>query len=112
MLRRSAMLFRSLFLCAALGGLPFAAAWPSLAQTDRSFPACPSQQGVEQVVGSQGRFVPSDCRQLTITRVQSGTTELCVLNFEPGGDPGFLDKLRSAAVPTQWWVSCENLARR
>ncbi len=61
---------------------------------------------------AQGRFVPPDCRQLTITRVQSGTTELCVLNFEPSGDPGFLDQLRRAAVPTQWWVSCENLARR
>ena len=107
------MLFRTiLFPCLAVGGLAFAASEPSLAQTNRSFPACPSQQGVDQVVGSQGRFVPPDCRQLTITRVQSGTTELCVLNFEPSGDPGFLDQLRRAAVPTQWWVSCENLARR
>jgi hypothetical protein len=106
------MLFRPSLFSLAFFGLGFSAAGPSFAQTERAFPACPSQQGVEQVVGSQGRFVPSDCRQLTITRVQSGTTELCVLNFEPGGDPGFLDKLRSAAVPTQWWVSCDNLARR
>jgi hypothetical protein len=85
---------------------------PSLAQTDRSFPACPSQQTLEQVVGSQGRFAPADCRQLTITMVRSGTTELCVLNFEAGADPGFLERLRSAAVPSQWWVSCDNLTRR
>jgi hypothetical protein len=84
------MLFRPTLFAYVAFGLAFAAAGSSLAQTDRSFPACPSQQGVEQVVGSQGRFVPSDCRQLTITRVQSGTAELCVLNFEPGGDPGFL----------------------
>ena len=89
-----------------------AAVRPAFAEADRSFPACPTQQEIEQVIGSQGRFVPSDCRQLTITRIQSGTTEVCVLNFEPGGDPGFLDRLRQAAVPTQWWVPCDNLTRR
>lgn len=100
-----------------LGFIAFAialsGAGPCLAQTAaRSFAACPSEQGAEQVVGSQGRFVPGDCRQLTITRVQSGAMQLCVLDFEPGGDAGLLDQLRRAAVPTQWWVACDNLARR
>ena len=88
------------------------AASPALAQTDRSFPACPSQQTLEQVTGSQARFVPEDCRQLTITRVQSGAAELCVLNFGTDGDPGFLEQMKRAAVPHQWWVACENLSRR
>jgi hypothetical protein len=89
-----------------------AAASVPLAQTDRSFPACPTQQKLEQVTGSEGKFVPEDCRKLTVTRVRSGTSELCVLDFETSGDKTFIDRLRSAAVPTQWWVSCENLSRR
>jgi hypothetical protein len=84
----------------------------TLGQTDRSFPACPSQRKLEQVIGSKGQFVPGDCRKLTVTRVQSGSTETCVLDFESSGDPSFIDRLRSAAVPTQWWVSCDDLSRR
>ncbi len=85
---------------------------PAVGQTDRSFPACPSQQTLEQVVGSQGRFVPDDCRKLTITPVQSGANQLCVLDFARDSDPGFLEQLKRAAVPHQWWVSCENLSQR
>lgn len=80
------------------------------AQGDRSFPACPSQQELEQVIGSDGKFTPEACRDLTVTKVKSGKAEICVLDFEPGGDPGFVERLRSAAVPTQWWVSCQNLS--
>jgi hypothetical protein len=56
------MLFRPGLISLAVLGLALSVAGPSAAQTDRSFPACPSQQGVEQVVGSQGGFVPKDCR--------------------------------------------------
>jgi hypothetical protein len=97
-----------MFAAAAL----LATAAPTASQTDRSFTACPTQQKLEQVTGSDGKFVPDDCRKLTVTRVRSGAAELCVLDFETSGDKSFIDQLRSAAVPTQWWVSCENLSRR
>jgi hypothetical protein len=88
------------------------AASSAVAQGDRSFTACPSQHKLEQVVGSQNRFTPDDCRRLTITRVQSGKTELCVLDFGRDADAGFLDQLKRAAVPQQWWVTCDDLSRR
>ena len=102
------MLFRPF---AAAAALMCAGVGASLAQTDRSFPACPSQDKMQQVLGSNGKYVPDDCRKLTVTRIRSGNTDFCLLDFETFGDPGFLDKLRSAAVPTQWWVACENLGR-
>ena len=95
-----------------LAALAFAAATSAVAQGDRSFTACPSQQKIEQVTGSQNRYVAEDCRKLTITRVQSGATELCVMDFGRDADAGFLDQLKRAAVPHQWWVSCDDLSRR
>jgi len=88
-----------------------AVASPAVAQTDRSFPACPTQQQVEQAIGSKEQFVPDECRKLTVTRIQSGSTDVCVLDFEKSGDRTFIDRLRSAAVPTQWWVACNELLR-
>jgi hypothetical protein len=95
----------------ALAGA-LACAASAVAEEKRAFAACPSQQQLEQVMGSNGQFVPGDCRELTITRIQTGSREVCVLDFESSGDANFLDRLRSAAVPTQWWVACENLTRR
>ncbi len=89
-----------------------ASAAPAFAQAERSFTVCPTQQEMEQVVGSQNRFAPDDCRKLTITRVRSGSAELCVLDFGRSGDAGFIDKLKRAAVPQQWWVVCDDLSRR
>ena len=79
------------------------------AQSPAAFAACPSQQELEQVLGSKGRFVPDSCRQLSITPVQSPQGTACVLNFDAGKDPGILDRLANATIPTQWWVACENL---
>ena len=89
-----------------------ASACPAFAQDERSFIVCPTQQELEQVVGSQNRFTPDDCRRMTITRVRSGAAELCVLDFARNGDAGLLDKLRQAAAPQQWWVACDELSRR
>ena len=82
------------------------------AQEQKAFPACPSQQELEQSLGSNGRFVPDKCRQLSITKVQSARGDVCVLNFESGKDPGILDRLADATIPTQWWVACESLQAR
>jgi hypothetical protein len=101
-----------LFLRHLCFALLLVATGPATSQEDRSFPACPSQQELQQVTGSKGRFVPEDCRKLTVTRIRAEGGEVCVLDFETSGDPTFIDRLRSAAVPTQWWVSCDDLARR
>jgi hypothetical protein len=83
---------------------------PAFAQADRSFPACETQQQIEQVLGSKGQYVPSDCRRLTITKIQSTGKDVCILDFETAGDRTFLDRLRNAAVPTKWWVECTKLS--
>ncbi len=81
------------------------------AQTPNQKPApvsaCPSQQELEQALSSDGRFIPDDCRQLSITSMSDG--RICVLDFRAGSNPGVLDRLADAAVPTQWWVACERL---
>jgi hypothetical protein len=94
--------------------IPIIATALSVAFTSQAaaFPACPTQQQLEQVRGSDGKYIPDDCRELSIVRVTAGGKELCVLDFENRGDPTFLDRLRNAAVSTKWWVACENLSKR
>ena len=82
------------------------------AQNEKTSTACPSQQELEQTLGSSGRFVPDTCRQLAITTVQTGKGDVCVLDFRAGKDPGILDRLADATVPTQWWVACDSLKAR
>lgn len=78
-----------------------------------AFPACPSQQMLDQVRGSRGQYVPDDCRRLSVTVIRTPAgNEDCLLNFKPGPDPGILDRLAGAAMPTQWWVACEKLRDR
>jgi hypothetical protein len=101
------MLLRS---AAAIAGV--IAVTPGLAQAQSSFPACPSQQKIEQVVGSKGQFVPDECRHLKITRVRSGGTELCILDFRSGTNPGILDNIADATLPTQWWIACDDFNPR
>ena len=96
----------------ATGTLLILGAGLAEAQTDRTFPACPSQQELEQTLGSGGRFIPESCRRLSITTVQTGKGDVCVLDFGSGKDPGILDRLADATVPTQWWVACDNLKAR
>jgi hypothetical protein len=96
----------------ATGVLLVASAATVQAQDVSAVPACPSQQELEQTLGSGGRFVPDGCRQLSITSVQTGKGDVCVLDFRSGKDPGILDRLADAAVPTQWWVACDNLKAR
>jgi hypothetical protein len=79
-----------------------------LANAQESMIVCPSQQELEQVLQSDESFIPDDCRELTITRVDSPAGSLCVMDFR-ARDPGMLDQLTEAAVTTQWWVSCDDL---
>lgn len=70
--------------------------------------ACPSQAKMEQVIQSQGKFLPDDCRMLTVTRLDSPTGPLCVLDLS-GDNAGILGTLRDAVARTQWWVPCASL---
>ena len=83
---------------------------PATADADgASFPACQSQQDLQQVINSDGKLMPSGCRELTIIPVKSGDGRLCVIDFSKAGD-GVLQSLRDAAMPSQWWVRCDSLA--
>jgi hypothetical protein len=76
-----------------------------------AFPACQSQQSLEQVIATDGDLVPDDCRQVRVTEVPSDAGPLCVLDMSGTGE-GVLDTLRDAALPEEWWVRCESLGLR
>jgi hypothetical protein len=88
--------------------LAASASSPAFAQL--SFPACESQQEIEQVIQSQGELMPEGCRTVTITAVDTPAGELCVLVFEQE-DPGVVGAITQAAVPTQWWVAGADIER-
>ncbi|MDC7789116.1 hypothetical protein PQJ75_03235 [Rhodoplanes sp. TEM] len=100
-------------LLAAVSPAAAQTATPSADPKDaRSIAACPSQQALEQMLGSGGKFVPDSCRHLTVTPVRTSGQRLCVLNFKSGRDPGLLDRLADATIPTEWWVACSDLEIR
>ena len=69
--------------------------------------ACPSQQGLEQAIGSSGDIFPEDCTVINVSKLTSGGEELCLIDF--GVDEGFLGRLRDVAMPSQWWVRCSDI---
>ncbi|MDQ0325115.1 hypothetical protein J2R99_000964 [Rhodopseudomonas julia] len=90
---------------AAFTALAFAE--PAAAQ--ERFPACQSQQSLQQIIGSNGELMPSDCRNLTITRLKSDSGSLCLIDFSNAGG-GVVQALRDAAMPEKWWVRCDQLS--
>ncbi|MEX2629191.1 MAG: hypothetical protein WD341_04570 [Tistlia sp.] len=97
---------RTASLAALAALLPLAFAGTASAQ--ESFPACQTQQALEQVMASDGSLMPDDCRELTVTEVRSDSGRLCVIDFAGAGE-GVLQQLRDAALPEQWWVRCDRL---
>lgn len=69
--------------------------------------ACPSQQELEQVIGSDGQILPEGCTLIDVSRLRSDGEALCLIDFSL--DQGFLGRLRDAAFPSQWWVRCADL---
>lgn len=69
--------------------------------------ACPTQNALEQSIGSEGAIIADDCTRLQIDQLTSDSGELCLIDF--GMDEGFLGELREVAFPTQWWVECDDL---
>ncbi len=97
---------RHLIVTLALLALPAAAS----AQTPSGLIACQSQQELEQLLASDGDFMPDGCRNVAVTNLESEHGNICVIDFQPGANPGVLDRLTDAALPTQWWVSCADLS--
>jgi hypothetical protein len=93
----------------ALALVAFTGAASAQTAPPQSFPVCESQQELEQVLASDGQFMPDGCRTLSVTSLQSEYGPICVIDFEAAADPGLLDRLTDATMPTQWWVLCENL---
>ncbi|MCF1504811.1 hypothetical protein [Afifella sp. H1R] len=92
---------------AATALITLAIAAPAAAQ--ERFPACQSQQSLQQIIGSNGELMPSDCRNLTITRLESDSGSLCLIDFSNAGG-GVVQALRDAAMPEKWWVRCDQLS--
>lgn len=82
---------------------------PLAATADMSGVAvCEDQQGLEQVIGSNGDIMPDGCRRLTISVLEDGGERLCLLDFS-SREEGFVDQLRDAAFSDRWWVRCDAL---
>jgi len=102
------MNLRSVVLIAALAaGTLGTATTPSFAQ--QSLQACSTQQELEQTLGSNGSIVPDGCRTIAIGSLVSGANRLCRIDLS-SGDQGILSRLQDAAVPTEYWVRCDELA--
>jgi hypothetical protein len=106
MIRLAAIAFASATLATA--ALTPAMAQDAAANGPQSFPACQSQQDLEQILNSDGQLMPDGCRNLSITPVRSENGTLCVIDFSEAGQ-GVLEGLRDAALPDQWWVRCDSL---
>lgn len=91
---------------ATLLAAPFLAPLPAQAQSTMS--ACETEQDLQQILNSNGSYMPDNCRPLTISVVRSDNGPLCVIDFS-GGDDNFLQQLKDAAVPQKWWVKCSDL---
>lgn len=109
------MLFGAFLFAPLWGAQAIAQDAPGAAATqpagDAGMVVCPSQQDLEQVLGSDGKFRPDGCRRLTITPVRSQNRELCVLRFRASGEQGLLDQLRDVAARSEWWTVCADLRR-
>lgn len=70
--------------------------------------ACQSQQELEQLISSDGRILPDGCRNISITPLDSGGEQLCLIDFS-AGDEGIVSQLREVAVNEAWWVRCGDL---
>ena len=90
----------------ALFALPAGAS----AQTPQALVACGSQQELEQHLASDRQFMPDGCRDIVVTSLASEFGRICVMDFQPEDDPGVIERLTEAALPTQWWVRCGDLA--
>lgn len=106
MIRLAALAFASATLAAS--ALTPAMAQDAAAPGPQIFPACQTQQDLEQILNSDGQLMPDGCRDLSVTPVRSENGTLCVIDFS-GESQGVLQNLRDAALPDQWWVQCDSL---
>lgn len=97
---------RSLILAVLVASAPAAGASAVVAQD--TLQACPTQQGLEQSISSGGSITPDECQSISVNSLMADGRRLCLLDFG-SEDGGFLEQLRDAALPSQWWVECELL---
>lgn len=95
-------------ICSAALSAPVLAQEQSPDMAPDAIVACPSQQELEQVIGSSGEVRSEECTTIDVSHLTGAGSELCLIDF--GLDQGFLGRLRDAAFPTQWWVRCDQLA--
>ena len=94
------MIKRMSFVAGGLAGLWLAGA----ASAQEAVVACPSQEGLQEYIDSNGGSLPQDCRQITVEEAGGG---VCSFEIGGGGDEdGLMAALAGAAVPTQWWARC------
>ena len=101
-------LFRPLAALPPFLALLGALSMPAAAQ--ETLTGCQSQRSLEQVISSDGKLMPDDCRMLKVTPVETDRGRLCVVDLSSSQD-GVLQQLRDVASAQQWWVRCDALGQ-
>lgn len=80
------------------------------AQTPNGFAACQNQQALEQMLASDGQFMPDECRNIAVNSLETENGRICVMDFQADENSGLIGQITDAALPTHWWVLCDDLA--
>ena len=83
------------------------AATPAAAQVGEPLYACATQSQLQQIIDSDGDFVPDGCRSLDVSVLETGAERLCVLQLGEGG--GVLQQIQDFVSEDELWVRCELL---
>ncbi|UUP19844.1 hypothetical protein [Nitratireductor thuwali] len=81
---------------------------PAAATAQEGIPACQDQQNLEQVLGSNGEIMPEDCREATISVLETDGDRLCLVDLS-GESEGIVGEIRDVAVEQRWWMSCQDI---
>lgn len=82
---------------------------PQQSAAEEAFVICDEQRALEQVLASNGDFMPDNCRMLRLSTLDTDQGRLCVAEFDETEDPGLVDRLTEAALPDTWWMRCADL---
>lgn len=83
---------------------------PQPAAAQEAFVVCDEQRMLEQVLASDGDFMPDGCRVMRLSALDTDQGRLCVMEFDESDDPGLMDRLTDAALPDTWWMRCADIS--
>lgn len=96
-------------IAAATLAIAMSALAPHQAAAEEPFVVCDEQPALEQFLASDGDFMPDGCRVMRLSTLDTDHGRICVMEFDESDDPGLMDRLTDAALPSTWWMRCADL---